>query len=494
MSSLYNVNNSISQALLPTRGMAIPGARDRRVHDWAPARGGATGLQQRGAATQLAGSYPAVATSLANTSTGIPGAGIPTSGGQLPAGSVDQTQFQAMLNAASAGVPGASLSAANPLPAAPSTGLLPLAPRTALAAQGLQPASPASFSELSATAAAGAGGGIQNLTSAQFAALTGGNVNLPVGTPSAATGAAGSNLPTAASLSQAGLIRQQAIAAPQKVPPADNLTMSDAAIPPDALAQPAPGQLASGQNQAGQNPSGETGNGQAGNGQTEVASATPDGSTPDTLTMSDAAIPADNPGQTQQASTGNPSDADSTPADSTQVDSTPIGSTDKNGVLVLGQIPDRETRREYAAKGIKWRVTDNPESDKLFFGKDGKLGWDDVLDLINPLQHIPLVNIAYRHFTGDEESGSAELLGAIPFGPLATLGAIADLAIKSTTGKDIGENAIAMITGDHDHSAENLAQAKEAANTTTADASDGDTPAVPATASDSPRLRTYGRV
>lgn len=469
MSSLYNVSNSISQALLPTRGLVMPGARDRRVHDWAPARAGTTSLQPRAASTQLAGSYPAAATSLANTNMGIPGAGIPTSGGQLQPGSVDQTQFKAMLNAASAGVPGASLSAANAVPAAPSTGLLPLGSRNALAAQGLQPASPASFSELSAAAATGVGSGLQNLTPAQFAALTGGNVNLPADAQSPTAGVTGSTVPTAASLSQAGLIRQQPVAAPQQVALANNLTMSDAAIPPDA-----PGQSVAGQDQAGQ---------------TQVASATPDHSTPDhstpdTLTMSDAAIPADEPDQSPQVNTGNAKYADA--------EGTPFGSTDKNGVLVLNQIPDRDTRREYAAKGIKWRVADNPASNKLFFGPDGKFGWDDVLDLINPLQHIPLVNIAYRHFTGDQENGSAELLGAIPFGPLGALSAIADLAIKSTTGKDIGENAIAMITGDHDSSAENLAQAKNS-GMTTADASAGDDAIAASGSSNTPRIRTYGR-
>src|SRR5262249_52662745 len=145
--------------------------------------------------------------------------------------------------------------------------------------------------------------------------------------------------------------------------------------------------------------------------------------------------------------------ASAAPADTGQAktptaeDGTPIGSFDKNGVLVLNQAPDRDTRREYVEKGIKWRLVDNPQSKKLFFGEDGKLGWKDVVDLINPLQHIPLVNIAYRHFTGDQPSGAAELLGALPFGPFSTLTAIADLAVRSTTGKDIGENAIAMITG-----------------------------------------------
>jgi hypothetical protein len=52
--------------------------------------------------------------------------------------------------------------------------------------------------------------------------------------------------------------------------------------------------------------------------------------------------------------------------------------------------------------------------------------------------------------TGDEINGAASLLGAIPFGPLGGIGliaSVADLAVKDTTGADIGGNLQAMIFG-----------------------------------------------
>jgi len=464
VSSLYNFSNSISQALLPTKGMSMAGAV--RVHDWA-SRTTNTGLQSRNSATQLPGSYPTANTNIGTTAS-MPAANGSIPGGALQPGSIDQTQFKAMLNAASAGVPGASISAGNPLPAAPSTGLLPLAPNAALAAQGLQPASPASFSEMSAAAATGAGANIQNLTPAQFAALTGG-ATLPGG----ALPVPGSTIPAGGiqggviqgSTIPAGVIAGGALPAPtpaiqqpalqpdaatgHQVALANNLTMSDASIPPDMP------------------------------GQTQVASAAP--ATPDPLTMSDASIPSDGADQDQQAG-----------ADAAAADAALIGKTDKNGVLVLNQAPDRETRQEYAEKGIKWRIVDNPASDKLFFGPDGKFGWDDVLDLINPLQHIPLVNMVYRHFTGDQMNGSAELLGGIAFGPLGTLSAIADIAVKSVTGKDIGENAIAMLTGDHDDAADNVAQVDGKTTTVASAATDGNE-VTASVETDDARTRVYGR-
>jgi hypothetical protein len=415
VSSLYSNSNSISQAFLPTHGMRFQGAGDVRVHDWAAARsntataagvGGSTALRQRNADTALAG-YPTT-----TTNTGGVSANGTIPGGMLRPGSIDQTQFKAMLAAAQAGAPGASGTATSPLPAAPSTGLLPLAPNAAMAAQGLQPTAAENLTMQSANAAAGAGGGIQTLTPAQFAALTGGAT-----LPGSNTMAANAALPNAQL--QAQLQAQAAASAP----------------PTGGVSTRPPG--------------------------VQPVSASQSGGA-DELTMTDAAIPPDGPDSPQSASAA-PAGEDSAGGNGktpTAPDGTPIGSFDKNGVLVLNQAPDRDTRKEYAEKGIKWRLVDNPDSNKLFFGEDGKLGWKDLLDLVNPLQHIPLVNVAYRHFTGDEPSGAAELLGALPFGPLSALTAIADLAVRSTTGKDIGENVIAMVTGDDKASpAANVAQA-----------------------------------
>jgi len=52
--------------------------------------------------------------------------------------------------------------------------------------------------------------------------------------------------------------------------------------------------------------------------------------------------------------------------------------------------------------------------------------------------------------TGDEINGAASLLGALPLGPLSGLGLIAtvaELAVKDTTGDDMGGNLMAMVFG-----------------------------------------------
>lgn len=119
-----------------------------------------------------------------------------------------------------------------------------------------------------------------------------------------------------------------------------------------------------------------------------------------------------------------------------------------DGAWELPRHPGKDEREWLAGMNAKWRIVENPDSVKLFLGEDGKFGFDDFLDIINPLQHIPLVNIAYRELTGDTIDGAAQLLGAIPFGPLSVASNLTDLAFRSETGAGMAENGLAMIFGD----------------------------------------------
>jgi hypothetical protein len=115
-----------------------------------------------------------------------------------------------------------------------------------------------------------------------------------------------------------------------------------------------------------------------------------------------------------------------------------------DGVWELPRLPDKDERD--MLRGQKWRVVESEAARKLFLGPDGKFGWDDFVDLINPLQHIPLVNIAYRAITGDEIYGAARMVDAA-LGPLAGVSTIVDLAFKDITGKSMASNAVAALFG-----------------------------------------------
>lgn len=87
------------------------------------------------------------------------------------------------------------------------------------------------------------------------------------------------------------------------------------------------------------------------------------------------------------------------------------------------------------------------ESDTALFGKDG-MTFGDLLDIINPLQHIPIVSTIYRAMTGDEISPGARMVGGALFGGPFGLGfAIVNAAVEASTGEDIGDTILTALTG-----------------------------------------------
>ncbi|WP_413204506.1 hypothetical protein [Rhodospirillum sp. A1_3_36] len=96
------------------------------------------------------------------------------------------------------------------------------------------------------------------------------------------------------------------------------------------------------------------------------------------------------------------------------------------------------------------RDTTNPgyrlEGDKVINDDfmDGFTFWD-ALDVINPLQHIPVVNTIYRELTDDQIKAGPRLAGGVLFGGVVGLaGAAVNVLAKELTGKDLGEHAVAL--------------------------------------------------
>ena len=79
---------------------------------------------------------------------------------------------------------------------------------------------------------------------------------------------------------------------------------------------------------------------------------------------------------------------------------------------------------------------------------DGFTFWD-FLDIINPLQHIPVVSTLYRSLTGDEIAAPAKIAGSALFGgPIGLVAGLVDYAIEEETGKDVGEHVMSAFLGD----------------------------------------------
>ncbi len=84
----------------------------------------------------------------------------------------------------------------------------------------------------------------------------------------------------------------------------------------------------------------------------------------------------------------------------------------------------------------------------------------DVIDVINPLQHIPLVSTAYRNLTGDELHPLSNIIGgALYGGPVGAVTGTMNAVSKIQTGKDIGEHALGFMKPNK--SAETVKQATD---------------------------------
>ena len=70
----------------------------------------------------------------------------------------------------------------------------------------------------------------------------------------------------------------------------------------------------------------------------------------------------------------------------------------------------------------------------------------DLVDMANPLHHIPLVNVAYREITGDTIKPIGNIVGGAVFGgAIGAAGGLVNAIVQAETGKDIGGNAVAMV-------------------------------------------------
>jgi len=70
------------------------------------------------------------------------------------------------------------------------------------------------------------------------------------------------------------------------------------------------------------------------------------------------------------------------------------------------------------------------------FGDDG-FNFRDVLDLINPIQHIPILGNIYRNLTGDGAAPAIRIAGGALFGgPLGAVFAAANVVMKQIVKPD----------------------------------------------------------
>jgi hypothetical protein len=84
-----------------------------------------------------------------------------------------------------------------------------------------------------------------------------------------------------------------------------------------------------------------------------------------------------------------------------------------------------------AASGAPAAANDDSDGGGISFG--------DILDVVNPLQHLPVIGTLYRELTGDQIKPFPKAAGDLLYGgPLGFVGSIADTLFEKITGKDFG--------------------------------------------------------
>lgn len=86
--------------------------------------------------------------------------------------------------------------------------------------------------------------------------------------------------------------------------------------------------------------------------------------------------------------------------------------------------------------------------DGFFNREDGGFSFHDLLSVVNPLQHIPIVSTLYRAITGDTIKPLARVAGDTLYGGwMGCVSSVANIVFEKETGKDFGDTVLAFLEG-----------------------------------------------
>jgi len=86
-----------------------------------------------------------------------------------------------------------------------------------------------------------------------------------------------------------------------------------------------------------------------------------------------------------------------------------------------------------------------PSAGFRLWGTDG-FSFGDILDIVNPLQHLPVLSTVYRALTGASLAPVPRILGDALFGgPIGAAVGTANVLLEYASGKDVGEHLLAFL-------------------------------------------------
>ncbi|HEY0837688.1 MAG TPA: hypothetical protein VGE72_27480, partial [Azospirillum sp.] len=100
----------------------------------------------------------------------------------------------------------------------------------------------------------------------------------------------------------------------------------------------------------------------------------------------------------------------------------------------------RAVQRESSLNPIIRSPTEEP------YDQPGEMSFLDFLDVVNPLQHIPIVGTIYRSLTGDTIKPAQQVMGGMLWGgPLGAATSIFGAVVEQATGKNLEGHAMAAL-------------------------------------------------
>lgn len=117
-----------------------------------------------------------------------------------------------------------------------------------------------------------------------------------------------------------------------------------------------------------------------------------------------------------------------------------------SGAYWMAHFKSVQTKAPAKSDAAQTAATDSKDTTKTAGTDSGSSFWDDVLDVVNPLQHLPVVSTIYRAVTGDKIGDLEKVAGDTLYGgPLGLVSSLADLAFEKITGKDFGDTVMAFV-------------------------------------------------
>lgn len=120
---------------------------------------------------------------------------------------------------------------------------------------------------------------------------------------------------------------------------------------------------------------------------------------------------------------------------------TVASSSEETGASFEQELAQTETKETTSAPKIarSWRME---HAEKATEVEDSDISWGDLLDAINPLQHIPIIGSIYRAVTGDTIKPEMQIAGSLIFGAvtgslaLSAASGIASAIYEQSTGSE----------------------------------------------------------